>query len=58
MTISFLGTALGSALGLWVWDMGRWTGVCVAGGVLLLLALLIYGSTYKAVPKQIQINKT
>jgi predicted MFS family arabinose efflux permease len=58
MTISFLGTALGSALGLWVWNMSRWTGVCVAGGMLLLLALLIYGSTYKAVPKQIQINKT
>lgn len=58
MTISFLGTALGSALGLWVWSMGGWTAVCVAGVGLLLVALLIYSLTYKAVPKQIQIKET
>jgi predicted MFS family arabinose efflux permease len=47
MTVSFTGTSLGSALGVIAWDKARWTGVCWAGIVLTLLALAIYGLTYK-----------
>jgi len=47
MTVSFTGTSLGSALGVLAWDMARWTGVCLAGIILTLLALAIYGLTYK-----------
>ena len=47
MTISFLGTSLGSALGLWVWNLAGWTGVCAAGIVLLTMASVIYLVTYK-----------
>lgn len=51
MTISFIGTSLGSAIGLWVWDGYGWTGVCIAGGLLVILALSIYVLTYKHVQK-------
>jgi predicted MFS family arabinose efflux permease len=47
MTVSFTGTSLGSALGVLAWDTARWTGVCLAGIILTLLALAIYGLTYK-----------
>jgi predicted MFS family arabinose efflux permease len=49
MTASFIGTSLGSALGLWVWDKGGWTGVCISGTSLLVLAFAIYAFTYKRV---------
>src|SRR5690606_18908629 len=47
MTVSFIGTSLGSGIGLWVWDLGKWTGVCAAGMGIMLLAVLIYSLTYK-----------
>jgi predicted MFS family arabinose efflux permease len=47
MTASFIGTSLGSAIGLWVWDTGGWTGVCITGTLLIALALGIYGATYR-----------
>jgi predicted MFS family arabinose efflux permease len=47
MTVSFIGTSLGSAVGLFAWDRGEWTGVCFAGVLLTLSALLIYCATYK-----------
>ncbi|GEP98854.1 MFS transporter [Chitinophaga cymbidii] len=47
MTVSFIGTSLGSGIGLWVWDLGKWTGVCAAGVGITLLAILIYSVTYK-----------
>ncbi|WP_346320034.1 MFS transporter [Chitinophaga sp. YIM B06452] len=47
MTVSFIGTSLGSGIGLWVWDIGRWTGVCLAGLGITLIAILVYGGTYK-----------
>lgn len=47
MTISFIGTSLGSGIGLLVWDIGKWGGVCLAGLGLMLVAVLIYGGTYK-----------
>jgi predicted MFS family arabinose efflux permease len=49
MTVSFIGTSLGSAIGLLVWDRGLWKGVCVAGMVLALLAFAIYAATYKKI---------
>lgn len=47
MTVSFIGTSLGSAIGLFAWDKGRWPGVCAAGMVLTIAALLVYVTTYK-----------
>ncbi len=47
MTVSFIGTSLGSGVGLWVWDMGKWSGVCIAGLSIMLIAVMIYLFTYK-----------
>ena len=47
MTVSFIGTSLGSGVGLWVWDMGKWSGVCLAGLSIMLIAVMIYLFTYK-----------
>lgn len=51
MTVSFVGTSLGSAIGLWVWDRAGWTGICAAGGISVALAFTIYALTYKRVAK-------
>lgn len=47
MTTSFIGTSLGSGIGLWVWSVAQWNGVCIAGTALITLALIIYLATYK-----------
>jgi predicted MFS family arabinose efflux permease len=47
MTIAFIGTSLGSAIGLSVWNFWGWTGVCMAGAVLVLVAALIYALTFR-----------
>lgn len=47
MTTSFIGTSLGSGIGLWVWSFAQWNGVCVAGIGLITTALIIYLATYK-----------
>jgi predicted MFS family arabinose efflux permease len=47
MTISFIGTSLGSALGLYMWGQGGWSSVGLAGVGLMLVALAIYTLTYK-----------
>ncbi len=47
MTVSFIGTSLGSAIGLFAWDKASWTGVCCTGALLTLAAFAIYGLTYK-----------
>ena len=52
MTISFIGTSLGSAIGLWVWDIAGWTGVCIAALILLTACITVYALTYKQVPKE------
>jgi predicted MFS family arabinose efflux permease len=49
MTVSFMGTSLGSAIGLVVWDRASWTGVCLTGALLTLSALVIYALTFKRV---------
>jgi predicted MFS family arabinose efflux permease len=47
MTVSFIGTSLGSAIGLWVWDRASWTGVCITGAALTLTAFAVYALTWK-----------
>jgi predicted MFS family arabinose efflux permease len=47
MTVSFIGTSLGSAVGLFAWEKGAWPGVCLTGALLTLAAFGIYGLTYK-----------
>jgi len=47
MTVSFIGTSLGSAVGLFAWEKGAWAGVCLTGALLTLAAFGIYGLTYK-----------
>ncbi|NLR57280.1 MFS transporter [Chitinophaga polysaccharea] len=47
MTTSFIGTSLGSGIGLWVWSVAQWNGVCIAGTGLISIALIIYLATYK-----------
>ncbi|MNH33422.1 hypothetical protein D3C79_939350 [compost metagenome] len=46
MTGSFIGTALGSGIGLWVWDIKQWASVCFVGVVVAVIAIVIYVSTY------------
>lgn len=47
MSFSFLGTALGSAFGIWLWNYGKWHAFSVGGIALALLSILIYLLTYK-----------
>ena len=42
MSFSFLGTALGSAFGLYLWKFYGWTGVCVGGIFLSLLSYYLF----------------
>lgn len=48
MSFSFLGTAAGSAYGLFLWKLGGWHAVAIGCAVLALLALTVYGLTYKS----------
>ncbi|WP_413511912.1 MFS transporter [Myroides odoratus] len=47
MSFSFLGTAFGSAFGLYLWKYLGWVGVCLGGMVLAFLSFLIYLRTKK-----------
>jgi predicted MFS family arabinose efflux permease len=51
MTGSFIGTSLGSAIGLWIWNEAGWPGICIAGGILISLAFAVYAATYKHIKK-------
>ncbi|QBD75948.1 MFS transporter [Ktedonosporobacter rubrisoli] len=42
MTTYFLGGAVGSTLGSYGWDLGKWAGICMIGMVLLLSALIAF----------------
>jgi predicted MFS family arabinose efflux permease len=42
MTSYFLGGAAGTSLGTAVWGLGHWSAVCLSGGILMALALLIF----------------
>jgi predicted MFS family arabinose efflux permease len=47
MSFSFLGTALGSAVGIWLWNYGKWQTFSLGGMVLAFIGLIIYLLTYK-----------
>jgi len=47
MSFSFLGTAFGSAFGLYLWKYFGWVGVCFGGMALAFLSFLIYLRTKK-----------
>ncbi|WP_233621937.1 MFS transporter [Flavobacterium agrisoli] len=47
MSFSFLGTAAGSAYGLFLWQIGGWHAVTVGCLFLSALAFLVYAFTYK-----------
>ncbi len=47
MSISFLGTALGSAFGIWLWNFGKWHTFSIGGILLSLTGIAIYVLTYK-----------
>jgi predicted MFS family arabinose efflux permease len=49
MTVSFIGTSFGSAIGLYAWKLATWTGVCVTGALLTATAMVIYGLTFRRV---------
>lgn len=42
MVSYFIGGSLGSLLGAYAWAIARWNGVCLVGGVMLILALAVY----------------
>jgi predicted MFS family arabinose efflux permease len=42
MSVSFVGAACGSALGLWLWEHGQWSLFCLGTAIVILLNILIY----------------
>jgi len=42
MSVSFVGASAGSALGLWLWDIGQWQAYCLGAALMILLNLGIY----------------
>lgn len=49
MTVSFVGTSLGSFIGLYVWEWAAWKGVCVTGMVFATTAFVIYTATARRI---------
>ncbi|HXS36236.1 MAG TPA: MFS transporter [Flavipsychrobacter sp.] len=47
MTITFIGTALGSAFGLWLWNLNRWPAFCLGGVALMVAAFGVYALYHK-----------
>lgn len=50
MTMSFIGAALGSAIGLTLWTANGWGAICIASAIMAILAFVIYLLTYKKEP--------
>src|SRR5947209_14365345 len=42
MICYFTGGSVGSAVGTWTWTHWKWDGVCAAGGVLMLIAVVAF----------------
>lgn len=42
MSVSFVGAACGSALGLWLWSLGGWAMFCYGVTAIIILNMLIY----------------
>lgn len=47
MTMSFIGAALGSAIGLALWQAEGWGLICIASAIMAVLGFAIYLFTYK-----------
>ena len=47
MSVSFTGTASGSAMGLYLWQLGGWSAFCIGGAALMAAALIIYAAYNK-----------
>ncbi|NRT16788.1 putative MFS family arabinose efflux permease [Flavobacterium sp. 28A] len=54
MSFSFLGTAAGSAFGLFLWQFGGWHAVALGGLLLSALAFSVYAFTFKSKRKVIE----
>jgi predicted MFS family arabinose efflux permease len=57
MSLSFLGTAAGSAFGLFLWQLGGWHAVALGCLLLLALAFSVYALTYKSKRKPLESIK-
>lgn len=57
MSFSFLGTAAGSAFGLFLWQFGGWHAVALGCLLLSFLAFSVYAFTYKAKAKRLESVK-
>jgi predicted MFS family arabinose efflux permease len=49
MSMSFIGTASGTAFGLWLWEHGAWSAVCLGCSGLVIAGMLIYVLTYRKI---------
>lgn len=47
MTMTFIGAATGSSLGLFFWKLGGWTAFCIGISFLILIAIGVYGIYHK-----------
>ncbi|WP_237739831.1 hypothetical protein [Pedobacter arcticus] len=47
MTMSFIGAAMGSAIGLALWDNKGWGAICIASAIMAASGFVIYLFTYK-----------
>lgn len=56
MSFSFLGTALGSAYGLWLWKIGEWQAVTLGCIFLAMVALTVYAITYQSKSKRLKLE--
>lgn len=56
MSFSFLGTAAGSAFGLFLWQFGGWQAVALGCLLLSMLAFSVYAFTYKSKRKVSSAN--
>lgn len=56
MSFSFLGTAAGSAFGLFLWQFGGWQAVSLGCLLLSAVALSVYAYTYKPKRKAVEIK--
>lgn len=43
MVTYFLGGSLGSSLGSYAWSMWKWQGVCLTGGMMIVLGFIVWG---------------
>jgi predicted MFS family arabinose efflux permease len=54
MSTSFIGASCGSAIGLWLWDLGKWPMFCYGIAAIILVNILVYKLYHK--PKTNQFS--